>query len=185
MDFYRILLLNLKVSIVLRAVSLPFLINSMPKFDSVQLAPLTTIPCVHYNHIALKESLPCCLSDMWHSKPTSFQMRSKSVSSIKESRFCSHSFLYVKVVVPPLIFQCYCIFSYFFASCKSTFHFYYHIANMVIVEFFLGKGCHTGWNWLSRSEAWLHCIPLKVYLRCFKFVLGIPDVMQYGVFWLY
>jgi hypothetical protein len=55
---------------------------------------------------------------------------------------------------------------------------------MVIVEFFLGKGCHTRWNWLSRSEACLHCIPLKIYLRCSEFVLGIPDVIQFGVFWL-
>jgi hypothetical protein len=34
-NFYRILLLNLKVPIVLRAVSLPFLSKSMPYFDSV------------------------------------------------------------------------------------------------------------------------------------------------------
>ena len=71
MDFYRILLLNLKVSIVLRAVSLPFLINSIPNFDSVHLAPSITIPSVYYHHSALNKSLPaifltCGLGSLLH-----------------------------------------------------------------------------------------------------------------------
>ena len=56
--FYRILLLSQSYQNVLKAVSLLFLINSMPNFDGAQLAPPTTIPSVYSHHSALKESLP-------------------------------------------------------------------------------------------------------------------------------
>jgi len=53
-------------------------------------------------------------------------------------------FFNLKIVVPPLIFQYFCIFIYLFTSYKSTFHFYYHITDMVFVELFWDNGVILG-----------------------------------------